>query len=340
MRLPGLKIVRAKGGVYVYWRATGYRFHAALGTPEFLQEYAALTKGDEAPAVRAGSLDALIVAYRKAPEFRTLAPRTRADYEKQLTLIGDTLGRFAVASIQRKHVIELRDTYQETPRKADYVVQVLSLLFSFACERGLRNDNPALRVKKFGTIKGYTPWSEAEYAKFMKDGDATLADAVCFGRFTGQRIGDCIKANWSDCDGGVIHVRQNKTGTKLVIPMHRDLRARLEAMQKRSTRILTTKNGRPWTYHHLARELREELIRLGLGHLSFHGLRKLAGASLVDAGADAKDVQAILGHQDIRQSEEYVASADQKRRAVAAILKLERNGKRFGKPVGKPRQKD
>jgi integrase len=56
-----------------------------------------------------------------------------------------------------------------------------------------------------------------------------------------------------------------------------------------------------------------------------HGLRKTAASRLADAGCDALDIMAITGHVTSRMVEKYTKGADRKKRASAAILKLERN---------------
>lgn len=58
--------------------------------------------------------------------------------------------------------------------------------------------------------------------------------------------------------------------------------------------------------------------------LTFHGLRHTAGRMLADAGCDTRDIQAVLGHRTSAMSEHYAKEADTRRRASAAITKLER----------------
>jgi hypothetical protein len=44
--------------------------------------------------------------------------------------------------------------------------------------------------------------------------------------------------------GGLIHIRQRKTGTTLAIPAHPDLRAALDATPAEHLTFLTTRDGR------------------------------------------------------------------------------------------------
>jgi hypothetical protein len=52
-----------------------------------------------------------------------------------------------VRSMPRAFVFGLRDKFQATPRKANYIVQVLRLVLQFGVDRGWRSDNPASKPK-------------------------------------------------------------------------------------------------------------------------------------------------------------------------------------------------
>jgi integrase len=82
--------------------------------------------------------------------------------------------------------------------------------------------------------------------------------ALALALYTGQRRGDHILMTWADVDKGVIQViqetgeeGQQKTKKKVWVPIHRDLRAELDRVDRRSTRILTGERGRPLTLRDL-----------------------------------------------------------------------------------------
>jgi integrase len=62
---------------------------------------------------------------------------------------------------------------------------------------------------------------------------------------------------------------------------------------------------------------------LQLKGLVFHGLRKAAAVRLAEAGCSTHEIAAITGHETLAMVELYTKGAEQKRRAVAAIQKLE-----------------
>lgn len=73
------------------------------------------------------------------------APRTRADYDRVLAHIDDRLGGHDTGQVRRHHVVAWRD--QNIGRFADYLVQVLRVLFEHAIDMGWRDDNPARGVQ-------------------------------------------------------------------------------------------------------------------------------------------------------------------------------------------------
>ena len=133
--------------------------------------------------------------------------------------------------------------------------------------------------------------------------------------------------SWRDYDGQVIHVVQQKTGAKLEIPVHRDLKAILDGLERTSTRILTTARGRPFGMKNFDYHIRRACDACGLQGYVFHGLRYSATGRLFEAGCTPQEVQAITGHKTLAMVQQYGQGADQRRLATAAIEKLERNRK-------------
>jgi hypothetical protein len=52
-------------------------------------------------------------------------------------------------------------------------------------------------------------------------------------------------------------------------------------------------------------------------------------------GRDTRTIAAVLGHVDEKMATHYSREADQRRRAKAAIAKLERTSDKNGKPLGR-----
>lgn len=96
-------------------------------------------------------------------------------------------------------------------------------------------------------------------------------------------------------------MEQQKTSKKLWIPTHRDFRAVLDTIPKRSTLILTNTRGEPWSGVDGLKSswqiemARKEMAPIHALNLKFHGLRKTATITLLEAGCTHHEVQAITG---------------------------------------------
>lgn len=373
VRLPYLKLVRNPyGRVFAYYSRGGARFplppppqrDGDLPDEAFLtayrQRHAAFQAAEAAAAERAtalvpGSFAALLATYRASPEWSQLKPSTRADYEKAMAPIEDRLGPQLVARFERKHVRMLRDLYARkpklakngqpeldragqpvlilTPRRANKVVTVLSILLSYAVDPlGWRPDNPALRAKKLRTEGGYRAWSEAEVAQLLAHAP-DLRTAVLLALGTGQRSGDLVRMTWRDYDGTAIAAVPEKTrttsGITLWVPCHPDVAAELDRAKSArpstpfpAATILVRPDGQPWDVLQFQTAMSKAIRAAGLRGVVLHGLRATSATWLAEAGCTDSELQAIFGWTSTRMAAHYRRGADRKLQASAAIEKL------------------
>lgn len=343
IHLKNVKRYQSNGRVYYYHRPTKTRIKADFNTPEFIQEVERLNRkiaeSDTGPA--AGTLGALIVKYRSSPEWAEKAPATKTDYQAVFDYL-KPLADMPLALIDGPAVVRIRDKAfaKHKRRFANYVVQVLSLLFNWGKPRGLTTINPASDVPKFKRGRheadANRPWMVEEFSVVMMALPDELRVALALGAYAGLRQGDVVALTWRGYDGTAIESRQGKTGMPVWVPAHKDLRVILEAERrrrgvdegKRDAPILAGARGAPLTtaglrarFFAVIRELtREEWVRPGL---TFHGLRHTAATLLAEAGCDAKDIQAITGHKTLAMAEHYARRANLKKRAAVAIERLE-----------------
>ena len=192
VRLKHVKRVRAKGRVYWYHRITGERL------PTDREERAARvlelnsTMKGAARRIADGSLSDILAQYKKAPEFRTLAERTRHEYAFYMDLLAEKWGAHPVTSIERRHILRLRDKFAETPVKANKIVTVLSILLTFAIERDYRRDNPARNIKKIKMGAGHASWPDEAVERFLDTAPPMMVLALKLALYTGRTIAACI----------------------------------------------------------------------------------------------------------------------------------------------------
>ena len=216
---------------------------------------------------------------------------------------------------------------------------MLSILFSFAMLRGWRTDNPCKQVKKLRGGKSYEPWPEVAIERFRAEANPRMVWAMELALHTGQRRGDVLAMQWGQIEDGCISVAQQKTGGRLLIPIHPDLAAVLDEIPRVGTNIVHREDGRAYTGTGFSALFRREQQRLGLGGLQFHGLRHTAAVRLAEAGATDRELMSILGHRTASMVTKYTRRAEQERLAEAAIVKLkprrpkDASGTKSGKPL-------
>ncbi len=298
------------------------------GSPAFWQAYQELTGQSQTvePKPDAGTVDALIAAYKASPEFQKRKPRTQDEYNRHMHTISDVLGPLNVRTIRPKHVLQLRDSFAETPTKADHIVAMLSTLIGWGVPRDFADSNPCRDISDLADSEGYPPW-EWEDVEYARENLAPhLWHAAALALFTGQRQSDVLRMDWKAIAGGEIAVRQAKTGKQLWIPLHSELRPVLDTVPRISTRILTNSRGLPWGSGFKAAWQGAmngtAFERFRERRLVFHGLRKSAVCMLLESGCTDGEVAAITG-QSREMIQHYSLMVNQRRLARSAILRWE-----------------
>ena len=194
----------------------------------------------------------------------------------------------------------------------------------YAIEFGLREDNPATGVKLPNQkTDGYHSWTDAEIEQFEAHHEpvTTARLALSLLLYTGQRRGDVIRLGRQHIREGFVHVRQQKTGIALVIPIHAKLAAIIAEAPASHLNLLTTQTGKPFSAAGFGNWFRDRCNEAGLSHCSAHGLRKAAARRLAEAGCTMHEIAAITGHASLSEVQRYTKAADQKRLALSAMEK-------------------
>jgi len=324
--LPSYIHRRKRDGLLLFRKRIGGRiFEAKLETqfPEgepvpfaLHQERERLLK-DPAPVAPGQDMAYVIRKYIAGPKYRTLAARTRDDYDKRLDYLRDKLGHLAPKSIQRRHVIAWQDAWAaKSPHEANYRLRVLRLLMERAIDYGLlpTGGNPCKGVAEVKYEKrDRQPWPETKVAAFRKayaygTRERTVFE-MCLG--SGQRIGDVLRMQWQAIEAGGITLRQGKTGKRLWVPLTGHLRAALDAWPRTDMRIL------PLTYFQAAHAMLDARKAIGAEGYDLHGLRYTAAAELLLAGCDDETIAAVTGQSEA-MVKHYTRHVRQRSRAEKA----------------------
>jgi integrase len=302
------------------------------GTPwsdSFMREYGNALEGvqeqrREIGAARTipGSFDALCVSDYRAPEFRGLKASTQTVRRNIIERFRALHGTKPLKGLRHKHISEIIGAKADTPEAANNLLKVLKVLLDYAVSQEMIDSNPATGVKRYKSRgDGIHTWSEEEIAQFELHhaigSKPRLALALLL--YTAQRRSDVVGMGKQHITGDSIAVRQQKTDTPLLIPIHPHLAQALAAVPRSNLTFLVTERGAPFTSAGFGNWFRDQCNAAGLPQCSAHGLRKAAATRLANAGASNEQIKAITGHRSDSALAPYTRAADQQRLARQAL---------------------
>lgn len=252
VRLKGLNSIRkrlADGSTVTYWYAWkgGPRLSGATGSPEFLAAFNAAHAQRKAPT--GDNLRALTSLYRASPEFTGLAAATRKVWTRWLDLIADLEGEHAIGGLPcaalddrrvRADLLAWRDQWAHQPRSADYAMQVLSRVLSWAMDRGLLALNAAAGVSQlYKGNRADQVWTDAEVAAFVAAASSPeVGFIIRLACVTGLRREDLAALAWSHVGDVAIVKPTSKSGgaRSAIIPVLPETVALLKEIREQQMR--------------------------------------------------------------------------------------------------------
>lgn len=348
------------GKIRYYYRRPGFKLVSLPGLPgtaEFMDAYAAAAGSAPAPIGQAqtlpGSIRALIVAYYQSSNWKALDPATHRNYRSVLDPFcerigadGKKYGDLPARGVQIRHVYKIMDRMGDTPGAARNTIKRLRMVWAFGLERSLVAANPFKEVKLPKEGAGFRAWTEGDIAKYeafwpegsrerlalylmlytlvrrsdvvalgrqhrramtlknSETGEVRSVDALYFTQFKGSR-------------------KRGSEATELVIPLHPQLKAVLDALPATNLTYLMTEFGKPFVSTGFGNYFSESAQKAGLPPgCSSHGLRKAGARRLAEAGCTALELQSVGGWKSLKDVEHYTRSASRAKMAGSAIDKL------------------
>ncbi|SEH88688.1 Site-specific recombinase XerD [Methylobacterium sp. 275MFSha3.1] len=323
------------GKVRVYFRKDkGPRLPlpGPVGSEAFLTAYQEALAGrtPKAPLKRSaaepGTIEALVQSYYKSGEYAALRETTKVGYRRRMEAIRVQNGHRSVAGLNHGRIVKaFLDPLAGKPGAALDTLKKLRILIRRAIVLGWLTADPsvAIRRPKIGEVRS---WTDDEIAQFEAHWPVGSKRRLAFALhlYTGQRRSDVHRMTWADVKGDRIRVVQQKTGAKIDVPLHADLRAILAETPRQHATILNTEYGRPFTVDGFSGFMRDAITAAGLPlDAQPHGLRKAAGRRLAEAGCTAHEIMAVLGHNTLAEAERYTREANRAGLSTGAITKLE-----------------
>lgn len=291
MRAQGWKLVRLPDG-FAQAVAAAEDLNARLdawraGTGEGPEGAPAKGQAAKAPRATAGSVDALICAYRASRFWLGLAPKTQKGYAWCLAEISTWAGDAPATAITPALVERLyqrlkvsgQGPRKETPAKAAAVIRVLRLLLEAGRRLEVRPGVPYV-TGNAAARPGLTVqrqreprlWSAEDIAAMVAAADRlgwrSVGTAILLNSWIGQRQGDVLALPRWDVAAGALVFRQGKTRRRVSLPVHLvpalverlvAEAARPGALQSPTHALLHEGTGKPWhrdTFGHVFAEVR------------------------------------------------------------------------------------
>lgn len=347
VELKGLHVVKAKGKTYYYaWRG-GPRINGEPGTPAFQKAYAEAIESVRVPDETRFS--ALIVAYKRSADYKKLAESTKKNWSGWLDRIDEHFGTLRIKNFDRPDQIrprirKWRSQYAETPRGADYGMQVLSRVLSYAVDPLAKiGMNPCEGIGKlYSANRAAIIWEAPELSQVLAACSKEAKLAVKLAALTGLRAGDLFRLSWSHVSENAIIMTTGKSRhqREVVVPIYGELRELLKEIPKRSPVVLTNSRKSPWTVNGFASVFNKAKneAKLDERDLHFHDLRGTAATKFYRAGLDKRVIAEILGWEEDHVDKIIRRYVDRNAATEAVIRKLDEARARteFVKPPVKP----
>lgn len=319
---------------FYFRRGKGKRFKLPPpDTPEFEPAYHAALVGapvrtpERHGGPMRGTIAALIGSYKQSQEYVVLRSTTKKGYESRLNTLVKNHGHRSLTGLTRERIIVgILQPYADRPGQAHAMLKMLRVVIRHAINIGQIKADPTLGIKR-AKLSRIRSWDEREIALYRSYWPLGTKQRTAFELFlaSGQRRSDIVRMTWRDISpDNRISVTQQKTGKKLLIPLHRDALTALNAANRDHVSIFTTAYGKPHSVDGFSQWIRDAIKAAGLPlDCQPHGLRKAAGRRLAEAGASAKQIMAVLGHDTMSEAQKYCDEADQASLAEDAIAKLD-----------------
>jgi integrase len=304
--MKGIKKKTAKGRIYYYAWLNGPRLRGEPGSPEFIASFVEAAENHRAPDTRRFRF--VVADYKGSKDYKKLAESTRAEWGKWLDRIGEYFGELSIAQFDRPEKIRpiirrWRNQWADTPRTADYALQVLSRILAHAVELGKIAGNPCEGFKHlYNNDRSEIIWIDSDIAHIKQTCSAEIADATDLASHTGLRLGDLVRVAWShvEDDAIVLTTGKSRHRREAIIPMYGALRDVLARIPKRATTILTNSRGRPWTADGFGSSFNKAKINAGMSErdLHFNDLRGTAATKFYVAAFTMREIAETLAWEE------------------------------------------
>jgi site-specific recombinase XerD len=161
----------------------------------------------------------------------------------------------------------------------------------------------------------------------MIDGTYNLKHklVLMFLYYAGLRLDEARNLKWTDLDfeRGIIHVKMAKGDKDRIVFFHENVRNSLNVFGIRNEGLILAPEygNKRYNSRTIQQIVKNAAGKAGLKkHVTPHTLRHSFATHLLEAGADIKYIQKLLGHKDIRTTQIYTHVANRDIKKLADLL--------------------
>ncbi|RYY22563.1 MAG: hypothetical protein EOP62_22915 [Sphingomonadales bacterium] len=319
---------------YFYAWKGGPRLTGVPGSRAFMASYEAALKARRGG--QADTLGGLALRYQASPEFAGLAESTKKEWRRRISKISADkadldIGGLPLAALNdprvKADILAWRDQWRDTPRGADFLMQVLSRVLSWGQQRGLLALNVVTGMGQlYKSNRSDQIWEADELDAYVTaSASPEIGFVVPLACLVGLRLDDLRTLKWSEVgEVAIVKVTAKGRGRRTaVIPLLNETRdllsrirvqqakrhAELDARAKRQGRepptlpltVLSNTFGRSWRYSGLETRVSETKAAANppiQKHL--HDARGTFATRLRKAGLTAPEIADVLGWDEER----------------------------------------
>ncbi len=252
------------------------------------------------------------------------------------------LGRLKIKDVSNAYIDTLKAGWLKkvSPKTVDHYLSLIHSIFEHAIKSlKIEIQNPIKDVKRpVYDNKKTRFFSHAQAAQLLeylnKKRTMTTHDQTILGLYAGLRFSEIAKLKWDDInlDTGLIEIRNTKTHLNrqayITAPIEKMFRRRMADGAKDPVYVFRSRNGKQ--QKHVSSHFYRAMDILGFNSpgmsrvdtFDFHSTRHTFASWLASTGISLYEIMALMGHQDISQTQRYAKLLPEtKRRAVEQLVK-------------------
>ncbi len=139
-----------------------------------------------------------------------------------------------------------------------------------------------------------------------------------------MRVNEVINLRWQDIDfeRGLIHIKRGKGGKERVVFLHKKLKELLKEYGIKNTGlVLISERSKKYSERTIQQIVKNASKKAGIKKkVTPHTLRHSFATHLLEAGADIRYIQKLLGHKNLRTTQIYTHIANKDIKKLADLL--------------------